>query len=162
MTIFNELGERYSQYQAAEQEYLEELANAAKSVALTFPVYLGLEDTLWVDSRTGYQKPYVQLGEGDQDSFVSRSWRELYFVNKIMSFSIALTIHTPDKPDDRVTFVTQLTVGKKSNTFLFRVEKGKGIIEVHALDQSPRRFDELHAEIVKVIRASFDPATYTS
>lgn len=162
MTIFSELGERYSEYQAAEQEYLNELANAAKGVASTFPTYLGLKDTLWVDSRTGEQKSYVQLGEGDQNNFVARSWRDLTFVDKVMSFSIALNISVPSRPGGRVKFVTQLSVAKKSNIFLFRVEKGKGIIEIHALDQSAGRFDELHAEIVKVIKASFDPSRYTS
>lgn len=157
MTLFEQLRERYTDYDAALTEQITLLTRAAGNLTAGLGGYLGLPTPRWHNEDGKPGDKYVRLGTGSVDDFKETQWQMLSGLNGVVSFLVALTVDSPAAYRERFTFVFEFDLKFCEDGYLFQI-KHVGDVVVGASDVAGGRFEPVYNVMLEKLHDSLDPS----
>jgi hypothetical protein len=157
MTLFEQLRERYTNYDAALAEQMMLLIRAAENMTSGLGGYLELPTPCWHDEDGKAGGKYVRLGKGSGEDFEEAQWHELKGYQGVVSFSLALVVDSPSAHRERFTFVFEYDLKFCETGYLFQI-KHIGDTVVSAANARAGRFEQVYNAMLEALHQTLDPS----
>ncbi|WP_433785466.1 hypothetical protein [Pseudomonas frederiksbergensis] len=155
MTLFEQLRERYTDFDAAWAEQMTLLISAAENMTSGLGGYLGLPTPCWhhEDGKAGDK--YIRLGKGSGEDF--EETQNLTGSQGVVSFSLALVVDSPSAHRERFTFVFEYDLKFCETGYLFQI-KLIGDVVVSAANARAGRFEQVYNAMLEALHQTLDPS----
>ncbi|VVN67590.1 hypothetical protein PS726_00194 [Pseudomonas fluorescens] len=158
MAIFDELRDRYTQYDAALTLQLQLLSKTADLLVSNLGPYIGLPHPTWHKSDGEVGGRYIRLGTGKESSFEEKNWTELSSLGGVVDFTLALMIDAAEDKFPKQNLIFEISVSFCSDGYQFKIRSFPEPIVVSTEDVRNRKFNAVYDALVDRIKHIFDPA----